>query len=143
MVVGLVSSNAVDFFAVFVTALSNDRGFFAVIVFFAIDESDGKDLVALVVTAAVLFNGDELTAICFCKLFLVLQIFGGGGAFVVPANCGLSFLRHCDCQRGVGGAVVTVTVVPFFFGGIAWMLLLGEVIVRGGLLGEWGDSGDY
>ena len=60
----------------------------SITVFFTRNESDGKDLVALVMTAAVLFNGDELSTTCFCKLFLVLRIFGGGGAFVVPANRG-------------------------------------------------------
>jgi hypothetical protein len=66
----------------------------SIAVFFRRDESDGKDVVALVVMAAVLFDGDELSAICFCKLFLALRIFGGGGAFVVPANRGLSFLHR-------------------------------------------------
>ncbi len=115
--------------------LSDDVGFFAVgmvlavptvsiAVFFTRDESDGKDVVSvLVVTAVVLFDGNESSGKGFGTfLFLVLRIFVGGGSFAAPTGRGLSFsLRRCDCRRGVGGAVVTA--VPFFFGGIAWMVL--------------------
>jgi hypothetical protein len=75
------------------------------------------------------------TTVSFCSLLRVLQFFGGGGAFAVLTGGGLSFsFRRCDCQRGVGGAVVTA--VSFFFGGIVL-----DGVVRGGILGEWGDSG--
>ena len=97
------------------------KGSFAV--FFTRDESDGKDVLSvLVVTAAVSFDGDESSGTGFGTLFLVLRIFVGGGSFAARTGRGLSFsLRRCDCRRGVGGAVVTA--VPFFFGGIAWMVL--------------------
>ncbi len=156
MVLVATLSNGIDFFAVFVATLYDEVGFFAVFVrlatrvrvgmalvlvavsiavFFTREESDGRDVVTvLVAKVAVLLDGDELSAICFCSLFRVLQIFGSDGAFAVPTGCGLSFLRRCDCQRGVGGAVVTA--VPFFFGGI-----VVDGVVQGGILGEWGNSG--
>ena len=95
---------------------------------------------ATVVFVATVDGADVVfaTTVSFCNLLRVLRIFGGGGSFARPTCRGtlvtLSFLRRCDCRRGVGGSVVRA--LPFFFGGI-----VAVVLVQVGIFGDWGEGG--
>ena len=76
-------------------------------------ESDDSD--SVVVVLVVVSLGNLLLHVLRRRIFGGWRIFGGSFAGVSAGHV-LSFLCRCNCQRGVGGAMVMA--VSFFFGGI-------------------------